>query len=129
MCAGIGGHETNGHLAVERPNAVQSLWPIEARHLHVEQNDVDLLAVIAAMIERRLAAGRGPHAVAVVFQIELQQVANGRFVIDDENAGAFTAQPVKNFGSSAPRHDAWSSKADSENGFVKVRSPAARPGR
>jgi hypothetical protein len=86
--AWIVGHVTNGDFNGQFSNAVERLRPVEARHLDIKENDRDLGAVIAAMVESFLAGGCGPHVKAQVLQVCLQDMPKCRLVIDNENATA-----------------------------------------
>lgn len=66
VVARIAGHETNRDISLQLSNSVESLRAIKARHLDVEENDCDLAAVIAAMVESFLAVAGGPYVKAQV---------------------------------------------------------------
>jgi len=91
VVARIACHETNRDINVQFSNSVESLRPIKARHLDVEENDRDLAAVITAMMESFRAVGRGPYVEALVLQKSLQDIPKCRLVIDHENATTLVA--------------------------------------
>jgi hypothetical protein len=88
IVAWITGHETNRDIGVVGLNASQSLGTIETWHLNVKEDERDLRAVIAAVIEGFLAAACCPHVEPFEVQVLLQRIANEKFVIDNENASA-----------------------------------------
>jgi hypothetical protein len=86
--AWIAGHETDWNIGVKRANAFKRFLAIESGQLYVQQNDRDLLALIAAPIESFFTARRGPHTIALVAQAHFQQVAQGTIIVNNQNAPA-----------------------------------------
>ena len=89
--AWIASHEANRDIKLQLANAVESLRSVEAGHLNIEENDRDLVAVIAAVIESFLTVGCGPNVKALILQLRLQNMPKSRFIIGNENATRSTA--------------------------------------
>ena len=87
----VADHETNRDFDIVGSNTIENLSAIEAASFNVEEDNDNLPAVIATMIERFLAVLYRPHMKAMVLQISLQKLAIARFVIDNENAAAVVA--------------------------------------
>ena len=68
----------------EVPELVQDLEAVHAGHLDVEEDQVGRLAL--DQLDAFLAGRRLHHVVALVGERLLQRGANGRLVVDDENA-------------------------------------------
>ncbi len=85
VVAGTARHETDRNISVQCSNAVERSRTVETGHTDVEENNRDLVAVIAATIKSFLAAGCGPHLEARVLEKYLQNIANRILVIDNEN--------------------------------------------
>jgi hypothetical protein len=69
---------------VHRPQPVEHLETVHPRHLDVEQHEVGGVAL--RQHESFLAGGGADEIVAFVLECHPQRVADGRFIIDDENA-------------------------------------------
>ena len=72
---------------VERVQLAQHLHAVHAGHLDVEEHGVGPLALHGG--EAVLAAGRAHELIILVLEDHLQRVANGGFVVDDEDATAY----------------------------------------
>ena len=71
------------------PLASQDAEDLDAAHARqhdVQQDEVEALA--AGGLERRLAVGGGRHLVALSRQVEGQRLAQGRVVLDEEEAAS-----------------------------------------
>ena len=82
-CA-VAGDDHHRKSFVHRPETVEHLEAVHARHLHVEQHEVRRFAFRER--EAFLAGGRADEIVAFVLEHHAQRVANGDFVIDDQDA-------------------------------------------
>ena len=70
---------------VERVELAQDLHPVHAGHLDVEEHGIGPLLLHGG--EAVLSAGRAEELIVLVLEDHLQRVADGGFVVDDEDAG------------------------------------------
>ena len=79
----VGGHEENGKVFVDGTDLGKKLEPVHLRHLEI--GDDDVRTPRGDLLDRRLAAGRGGHDVALSRQRRGDAVAHHFLVIDDKD--------------------------------------------
>lgn len=65
IVAGLSGHETARELGIESAKGKQRLGTIQARHTDVQQDQVDVGALLLVDVKGLLAVGRLPHRESV----------------------------------------------------------------
>ena len=75
---------TTGSVSFMRAQPLEHLEAVHARHLDVEQHEIGRLAL--GQRQPLLAGRRAEELVALVLEGHPQRVANGRLVVDDQNA-------------------------------------------
>jgi len=78
----VGGHDDHRNVGVALRDTLAELEPVHAVHAHVADEDFDVAAIES--LQRGLRGGGPEHAEAPLPQPRLEQLADERVVVDEE---------------------------------------------
>ncbi len=83
VIAEVAAHETAANLRVKLSERSQRLKTVQLGHAHVQQDDVDDLAVPPEQVDRFLTTGRNPDGETLLLHRDAQHAAHARFIINN----------------------------------------------
>ena len=89
---GVSGADQHGAVAVNLAQHLVGFGSAESGHDHVENHQANRLVMFAKDLDSGVTIGGGDHGVTGGLQQFTQHVADGRFVVDDQDGVALAEE-------------------------------------